>query len=67
MILGANNNGGFMEIFIISFVIFLLMALAIGIGILFRGQSMHAGCRGLPEGSNCKFHSMCGDKCGRVK
>jgi hypothetical protein len=56
-----------MEMFLISFVIFLLMALAISIGILIRGRSMHAGCRVLPEGSNCKYKSLCGDNCRRVQ
>jgi len=54
-----------MEIFTISFAVYLFMALAIGIGILLRGRSMHAGCRGLPTGLNCQYKSLCGEKCER--
>ncbi len=56
-----------MEIFVISFVVYLLTALAIGIGIMFRGQTMHAGCRGLPKKSSCKYKSICSGQCRRKK
>ena len=56
-----------MEIFIISFVVYLLTAFAIGIGILFRGKSMPAGCRGQSGSSSCKSKSLCGDRCRKVR
>lgn len=56
-----------MEIFIISFTVYILVALAIGIGIMFRGRAMHAGCRSLSVKSHCKHQSLCGDKCRRIK
>ena len=56
-----------MEIFIISFVVYLMTAFSIGIGMLFRGQSMHAGCRGLAEKSSCKYQSICSGQCRWVK
>jgi len=56
-----------MEIFIISFVVYLLLALAIGIGILFRGKSMPAGCRGPLGSSSCKSKSLCGNQCRKVR
>ncbi len=52
-----------MELFIGSFVIFVLTALALGIGILFRGSAMHAGCGGLPGKSNCASRAQCGRVC----
>lgn len=42
-----------MALFFGSFVMFLLTALALGIGILFRGRPMGAGCRGAAEPSAC--------------
>ncbi len=56
-----------MEIFLISFIIYLLTAFAIGIGIMFRGQAMHAGCRGGPGKLNCKYKSTCSGQCRRIK
>ena len=56
-----------MEIFIISFVVYLLTAFSIGISILFRGQSMPVGCRGLPENPSCQFKGICGKHCERTK
>ncbi len=42
-----------MALFVGSFVMFLLTALALSIGIIFRGRSMHAGCRGAADPSAC--------------
>jgi hypothetical protein len=55
-----------MEIFIISFMIYILVALAIGIGILIRGKAMSAGCGGTEE-LKCKYKSICGNKCRSLK
>lgn len=55
-----------MEIFLVGFVVYALVALALGIGIMFRGRAMHAGCRGLPDGSSCKSKALCGGACRRV-
>ena len=54
-----------MNEFIIAFVVYLLVAFAIGIGILFRGQAMHAGCGGSPTTKNCQFKSNCSGQCRR--
>lgn len=54
-----------MALFIGSFVIYALVALALGIGILFRGRAMHAGCRGMPGESECKSKALCGGACRR--
>lgn len=54
-----------MELFIGSFIIFALTALALGIGILFRGRAMHAGCRKLPGQSSCESSALCGGACRR--
>lgn len=56
-----------MDVFIISFFVYLLVALAIGIGILFRGKAMHAGCGGLPTSKSCQFKSTCSGQCQREK
>ena len=55
-----------MALFIGSFVIYALVALALGIGILFRGRAMHAGCRGMPgDESGCQSKALCGGVCRR--
>lgn len=54
-----------MELFIGSFLIFSLTALALGVGILFRGRPMHAGCRALPGESGCESETACGGACRR--
>jgi hypothetical protein len=54
-----------MELFIGSFLIFILTAIALGIGILFRGRPMHAGCRGLPGKLGCASEPLCGGICRR--
>jgi len=54
-----------MELFIGSFVMFLLIALALGIGIVFRGRPMHAGCRSLPGKFGCESKVLCGGVCRR--
>lgn len=56
-----------MEIFLVSFAVYVLVALALGIGVMFRGRAMHAGCRGLPGGSSCKSKALCGGVCQRVR
>ena len=56
-----------MEVFIISFLVYLLVALAIGIGILFRGQTMHAGCGGSTTTKDCQHKSICAGQCRRNK
>lgn len=50
-----------MALFFGSFVMFLLTALALGIGIIFRGRPMHAGCRG-PDGQ-----SGCAGRCAESR
>ncbi len=54
-----------MELIIGSFAVYALVALALGIGSLFRGRAMHAGCRRLPGESNCKSQALCGGVCRR--
>lgn len=54
-----------MELFVGSFIVFALTALALGIGILFRGRAMHAGCRRLPGQSTCDSKLLCGGVCRR--
>jgi len=54
-----------MTLFIGSFVAFLLTALALGVGIIVRGQPMHAGCSGLPGESVCDSQAVCGGVCRR--
>jgi hypothetical protein len=54
-----------MEIFLMSFGVYLITALAFGIGYIVRGRNMHAGCRGITEVSNCKYESLCGGACRR--
>jgi hypothetical protein len=56
-----------MEIFLVSFAVYIVTALALGIGILFRGHAMHAGCRGLPDRRSCKSTAPCGSACRRVR
>lgn len=54
-----------MELFIGSFVIFVMTALALGIGVIFRGRPMAAGCRRLPGESRCESEMQCGGVCRR--
>ena len=56
-----------MELFVGSFIIFVLTALALGIGVLFRGRPMHAGCGSLPGDKSCKSEALCGGACGRKR
>ncbi len=56
-----------MELFVGSFVMFVLTALALGIGMVFRGRPMHAGCRGLPGDKNCESKALCGGACRRER
>lgn len=52
-----------MELFFGSFIIFLTVALALGIGVVFRGRPLRAGCRRLPGSSDCKLKALCGGVC----
>lgn len=54
-----------MELFIGSFVVFLVTAMALGIGVIFRGQPMPVGCRGLPGESGCESKARCSSFCQR--
>jgi hypothetical protein len=54
-----------MEMFIGSLLVFLLVALGMGVGALLNGRPMHGGCRSLPAGHRCKFESLCGGACRR--
>ena len=54
-----------MELFIGSIIAFVLTALALGVGIMFRGQPMHASCRGLPLDANCQSKMSCSGVCRR--
>jgi len=54
-----------MELFVGSFIMFALTALALGISILFHGRAMHAGCRKLPDQSSCNSKMLCGGVCRR--
>ncbi len=56
-----------MELFVGSFIIFALTALALSIGLLFRGRPMHAGCSGVPGEKGCKSEVLCGGACGRKR
>lgn len=56
-----------MELFVGSFIIFVLTAFALGIGLLFRGRPMHAGCSGLPGEKGGKSEVLCGGACGRKR
>lgn len=56
-----------MEIFVISFIVYILTALAVGIGILFRGQPMHAGCQGKTDKPSCQYKFSCHGQCRRDK
>jgi hypothetical protein len=56
-----------MGLFVGSFIVFTLVALALSVGILFRGQPMHASCRGLPADSNCSSDAFCSGACRREK
>lgn len=48
-----------------SFIVFALVALALGIGILVRGKPMHAGCRALPDAGGCAANGQCAGECER--
>ena len=52
-----------MGYFVGSFVVFVLTALALSIGILFRGRTIHVGCGRLPEKSGCKLKMQCDGVC----
>ena len=54
-----------MELYVGSFIMFALAALALGIGILFRGRPMHAGCRRMPGEGACESKPLCGGVCRR--
>jgi len=54
-----------MALFFGSFLIFVLVALALGVGIIFRGRAMHAGCGRMPGESACESKALCGDICRR--
>ncbi|MEX0962926.1 MAG: hypothetical protein WDZ52_02640 [Pseudohongiellaceae bacterium] len=54
-----------MALFIGSFIVFVLAAVAMAIGILFRGRPMHAGCRSMPGESNCESETLCNGACKR--
>ena len=54
-----------MELFFGSFVMFILTALALGIGIVFRGRAMHAGCSRLTGRLGCESNALCGGVCRR--
>ncbi len=41
-----------MEIFIGSFIIFIISSLALGLGMLFLGKPIHGSCS--PQGESCK-------------
>ncbi len=56
-----------MELFVGSFIIFVLTALALGIGLLFRGRPMHAGCSGFSGEKGCNSEALCGGACGRKR
>jgi hypothetical protein len=56
-----------MELFIGSFVMFVLTALALGIQLVFRGRPMHLGCGGLPDEKGCKRKALCGGACRRKR
>ena len=53
-----------MELFVGSFIVFVFAALAMAIGIIFRGRTMHAGCRRLPGDPGCETELSCGGVCG---
>ncbi len=54
-----------MALFLGSFLVFLLAALALGIGIIVNGKPMSAGCRSLPGEPDCDSKSLCGGVCRR--
>ena len=56
-----------MEPFFVSFAVYVVTALALGIGIVFRGRRMHVGCRSLPDESECGSKALCGGVCRRVR
>ena len=56
-----------MNVFVISFFVYMVFAFAIGIGILFRGRSMHAGCQKLSKGTQCKSRALCSGACRKVQ
>ena len=56
-----------MKIFLVNFVVFLTMALALGIGLIFRGKPVSTGCHKLPDGSSCKNKSLCHGVCRRAR
>lgn len=54
-----------MALFIGSLIVFALVALALGIGILVNGRPMHAGCGAMPDASHCAAGSRCAGTCPR--
>lgn len=49
-----------MQLFFGSFIIFLSVALALGISIVFRGRPLRRGCNRLPGSPGCKSKALCG-------
>ena len=54
-----------MALFFGSFIVFLLVTLALSIGIVMRGQPMHAGCGAMPDVGKCAASSQCAGACKR--
>jgi len=54
-----------MATFIGTLLVFLCVALALGLGVILRGRPMHAGCRSLPADQHCRFDMLCGGACKR--
>ncbi len=56
-----------MEMFLISFGVYLLIALALAVGMLSGGRKLQAGCSGSPEIGQCKSKSKCLGNCRRSR
>ena len=54
-----------MEIFIITFLVFLLVCLALAVGQLFGQGPLHASCRPKENGEGCANEGHCSRPCPR--
>jgi len=56
-----------MEMFLISFGVYLLIALALAVGMLLTGRKLQAGCSGPLDTGRCKSTSKCLGNCRRSR
>ena len=55
-----------MALFFGSFAVFVLVALALGISVVFKGRPMEISCRGAPARRGCKSIMRCRGTCRHI-